>query len=324
RAAARPCLGGERARAPECDRAGRHRGDRRDVAGRAPAGRAAGRRDHPRRPAPGRTPDPGGGGGAAHRPRAGAYQRPDRCGGGDFEDSSQHADAEDEGVRPVTGPPPVRVEKALALMPELEALRVAEALQDRRPEVEVLRALGYIGLALGEYAAGARQFQRSLALAEAEFDQAGATAASEGLGDVALAQGQWGGAQAWYSRGLRLAEAASDAPRAGRLERQLGVLARKQRDLAAAGDLLRRARERFEAAGLADEMAGVLNEQGRLDAHLGRYTAASAAYREALAWAQRAPRDARLELSIRLNLAELDLEAGRLLEAEAELRRAEQ
>jgi len=204
------------------------------------------------------------------------------------------------------------------------ALRVAETLQDRRPEVEALHALGYVCLALGEYSAGARHFQRSLALAEAEFDQAGATAASEGLGDVALAQGQWGGAQAWYSRGLRLAEAASDAPRAGRLERQLGVLARKQRDLAAAGDLLRRARERFEAAGLADEMAGVLNEQGRLDAHLGRYTAASAAYREALAWAQRAPRDARLELSIRLNLAELDLEAGRLLEAEAELRRAEQ
>ncbi len=152
----------------------------------------------------------------------------------------------------------------------------------------------------------------------------GATAASEGLGDVALAQGQWGGAQAWYRRGLRLAEAASDAPRVGRLERQLGVLARKQRDLAAAGEFLRRARERFEVAGLAEEMARVLNEQGRLDAQLGRYTAASAAYREALAWGQRAPRDARLELSIRLNLAELDLEAGRLLEAEAELRRAEQ
>ena len=204
------------------------------------------------------------------------------------------------------------------------ALGVAEALQDRRPEVEALRALGYVCLALGEHAASARHFQRSLALAEAEFDQAGATAASEGLGEVAVAQGQWGGAQAWYSRGLRLAEAASDPPRVGRLERQLGVLARKQRDLAAAGDLLRRARERFEAAGLADEMARVLNEQGQLDAQLGRYTAASAAYREALAWAQRAPRDSGLELSIRLNLAELDLEAGRLLEAEAELRRAEQ
>jgi tetratricopeptide (TPR) repeat protein len=204
------------------------------------------------------------------------------------------------------------------------ALRIAEALQDRRPEVEALRALGYVCLALGAYADGARHFQRSLALAESEFDQAGATAASEGLGEVALAQGQWAGAQAWYSRGLRLAEAAADAPRAGRLERQLGVLARKQADLSAAGEFLRRARERIEVTGIADEMARVLNEQGRLDAQLGRYTAASAAYREALAWVQRAPRDAALELSIRLNLAELDLEAGRLLEAEGELRRAEQ
>src|SRR3989449_1043725 len=109
------------------------------------------------------------------------------------------------------------------------ALRVAETLQDRRPEVEVLRALGYVCVALGEHAASARHFQRSLALAEAEFDQAGATAASEGLGDVAVAQGQWGGAQAWYSRGLRLAEAASDAPHAGRLERQLGLLAPETR-----------------------------------------------------------------------------------------------
>jgi len=204
------------------------------------------------------------------------------------------------------------------------ALHVAEQLQDRRPEVEALRALGYVRLALGEYAEGARHFQRSLALAEGEFDQAGATAASEGLGEAALAQGQWAGTHAWYSRGLRLADAAQDAPRAGRLERQLGVLARKQHDLAAAGDYLRRARERFESAGPPDEMARVLNEQGRLDAQLGRYDAASAAYREALAWVQRAPRDAGLELSIRVNLAALDLEAGRLLEAEAELRRAEE
>jgi len=204
------------------------------------------------------------------------------------------------------------------------ALRVAEGLQDRRPEVESLRALGYVCLALGQYADGARHFQRSLALAEAEFDQVGATGACEGLGDAALAQGQWPGAQAWYNRGLRLADAAGDAARAGRLERQLGVLARKQGDLAAAGDFLRRARERFESDGVAVEMARVLSEQGRLDAQLGRHDPASAAYREALAWSQRGERDAGLELSIRVNLAELDLGTGRLLEAEAELRRAEQ
>ena len=46
--------------------------------------------------------------------------------------------------------------------------------------------------------------------------------------------------------------------------------------------------------------------------------------REALAWVQREPRDPGLELSIRLSLAELQLETGRLLEAEEEMRRAEQ
>ena len=204
------------------------------------------------------------------------------------------------------------------------ALRVAEGLQDRRPEVEALRALGYLCLRLGRYGEGARQFQRAFALAEAEFDQAGVIAACEGLGDVALAQGEWVGAQAWYGRGLRLAEASSDEGPMGRLERRLGVLARKQGDLATAGDFLRRARERFEAAGRADEMARVLDAQGQLDAQLGRHTAAAAAYREALAWAQRAPRGPGLELSIRLNLAELDLTMEHWLDAEAELRRAEQ
>src|SRR5256886_14360439 len=71
-------------------------------------------------------------------------------------------------------------------------------------------------------------------------------------------------------------------------------------------------------------MARVLDAQGQLDAQLGRNTAAAAAFREALAWAQRAPRAPGLELSIRRNLAELDLEMGRWLEAEAELRRAGQ
>src|SRR5256886_4655691 len=204
------------------------------------------------------------------------------------------------------------------------ALSVAEALQDRRPEVEALRALGYLCLRLGQHVEGARQFQRAFALAEAEFDQAGTIAACEGLGDVGLRQGAGGGAQAWYSRGLRLAEASGDEGQMGRLERRLGVLARKQGDLATAGDFLRRARERFEAAGRADEMARVLDAQGRLDAQLGRHTAAAAEDREALAWAQRAPPALGLELAIRLNPAELDLEMGRWLDAEGELRRAEQ
>lgn len=204
------------------------------------------------------------------------------------------------------------------------ALGVAEALQDRRPEVEALCALGQLALGLGQLAAGARHFQRALALAEAEFDQAGAIAACEGLGDTALCQGQRPGAQAWYARGLRLAEAAGDARGVGRLERQLGVVARRQGDLAAAGDHFRRAREALESAGAPEEMARLLSAQGRLDGQLGRFAAATAAYREGLAWAQRAPEHRGLEVSLRLNLAELLTDGGRLLEAEEELRRAEQ
>src|SRR3989449_3897872 len=46
------------------------------------------------------------------------------------------------------------------------ALRVAEGLQDRRPEVQSLEALGWLALELCRHAEGARYFQRSLALAE--------------------------------------------------------------------------------------------------------------------------------------------------------------
>src|SRR3989440_5451771 len=202
------------------------------------------------------------------------------------------------------------------------ALGVAEALQDRRPEVEALRALGYLCLRLGQHGEGARQFQRAFALAEAEFDQVGTIAACEGLGDVARVQGEWAGAQAWYGRGLRLAEASGDEGQMGRLGRRPGGLARKQGDLATAGDYLRRARERFEAAGRADEMARVLDAQGQLDAQLGRNTAAAAAFPEALPRAHRAPRAPRLEVSIRRDLPQLDLETGRCLEPQTELRRA--
>ena len=204
------------------------------------------------------------------------------------------------------------------------ALRVSQALQDRRPEVESLRSLGELFLRLGQYAEGARHFQRALAIAEAEFDQPGAIAACEGLGDAALAQSQWTGAQAWYARGLRLATAGGDQRQIGRLERDLGVLARHQGDSTVAGEHLRKARECFESVDAAEEMAGLLNTQGQLEAQLGRPQAASGAYREALAWLQRAPRDAGLEVSIRLNLAELHLEAGRFLDGEEEMRRAEQ
>jgi tetratricopeptide (TPR) repeat protein len=205
------------------------------------------------------------------------------------------------------------------------ALGVAEALPNRRPEVESLRALGELDLGLGRPLEGARHYQRALALAEAEFDQVGAVAACEGLGDAALAQAQWPGAQAWYTRGLRLAQESEQDSAIGRLLHRLGRLAALQGDRTAAAEQLRAAAERFEAGNAAKEMAQVLNSRGTLEADAGQATIAAASYREALAWARRADEhDIALEVSIRVNLARLQLDLDRLLEAEEQMRRAEQ
>src|SRR5207245_9543372 len=144
---------------------------------------------------------------------------------------------------------------------------------------------------LGRAAEGAGASQACLALAEAVLGQAAAIAACEGLGRIAQAQVEWVGAEAWYARGVRLAEASGDQRRIGGLLHELATLACRKGDLAAAGDYLRRARGFFEPLTEALAMAQVLNPQGQLDVQLGRQQAAAAAYREALAWLQRAPRE---------------------------------
>ena len=203
-------------------------------------------------------------------------------------------------------------------------LALAETLQARRPEVDTLLALGHVCLALGQYVEAARHYQRAMVLSEAEFDQAGAVDASVGLGRAAFERAEWAGAQAWYARALRLTEAGGNRLRLGRIEHRLGLLARRQGDLAAAGDHLRRARECLELLGAGSEMARVLDAQGELDAALGRPGPAAEAFREALAWVRRDEPDPELDVAIRLHLAELLLETGRLLESEEEMRRAEQ
>ena len=129
-----------------------------------------------------------------------------------------------------------------------------------------------------------------------------------------MEQGHWEGAQAWFARGLRLAEAAEATLEIGRLQHRLGRLVWKRGDRTAAVDHVRRARECFEAAADANEMALVLSTQGQLDAEQGRTGTAVAAYREALAWARRASEhEGGLEVTIRLNLARLLFETDRLL-----------
>jgi tetratricopeptide (TPR) repeat protein len=203
------------------------------------------------------------------------------------------------------------------------ALTVSEELQDRRPEIETLRVLGHLGLQQGRYSVAARAFQRSFVLAEAEFEQAGAIAACQGLGEAAMVQGEWAGAKAWFARGLRLAEASDDQARMGSIEHQMARLALREGDLPAAEEYLARCSIRFERLGDATEIAKALNTKGLVETALSRHARAGNNYREALAWLRKADPNPSIEISIRLNLAEMYLRSNRILEAVEESRRAE-
>lgn len=203
-----------------------------------------------------------------------------------------------------------------------QALRVAEGLRDRRPEIEALRHLGHLEQTRGQFELGARLFNRSYALAEAEMDNPGAALACQGLGDVALAQARWQGAEAWYNRGLTFA--ADDPQRYAFLLLGLGEVARCRGLLEVAAERLGRAREHFEKESNMLGKIQTLNAWGRLEADLGRNTEAVAAWRDGLAELYRAGNDPKLEMTIRHNLCRLYLDWGRLAEAEDEVRKAEE
>jgi len=202
------------------------------------------------------------------------------------------------------------------------AQQLAAELSDRGAELELLRIRSGLSRALGRYGEAARQCQRSLALAEAEFNDAAVIAACEELGNIHRAMGEPAGAQSWYERGLGMN--GTHGVRSGWLLLRLGDIARERGDLLVASGLLDRARDHMQAGGDAAGMAQTLSAQGQVYIAQGQVTAALTAYREALVWARRGPEPADLEVDIRLRLAELALESGRWLEAEADLRQAEQ
>jgi tetratricopeptide (TPR) repeat protein len=204
------------------------------------------------------------------------------------------------------------------------ALALAEGLSNRKPEVETLLSVGRLSTCLGAYDDAARQYQRAFILADGGLEQTAAIDACEGLGNVMIELAVWSGGHAWFSRGLRLAESAGDQLRAGRLHLGLGELARRTGELTTASDELRWARERFEIIGDTREMARVLLTQGLVEHDLGISVRAASAYREALAWTHRGDPDPGLEVFIRLNFARLHVDEQRFLDAEEELRRAEQ
>jgi len=202
-----------------------------------------------------------------------------------------------------------------------QALGIAEQLRDRQPEMEALCHLGRLEATRGYLDEGARAFQRSLALAEAESDNDHAAVACRGLGDVLLAQSQWVGSEAWYRRGLQYAK--SNRALIAALSLGLGDTAVRRGQLAEAAEHLQRALEIYET--LADEagMIRTLLARGALEWAQGNTAEVLGSYRDALNRLPVASADPVLEIAVRVRLAELYLELGRLPDSENEARRAE-
>jgi tetratricopeptide (TPR) repeat protein len=148
-----------------------------------------------------------------------------------------------------------------------------------------------------------------------------AATACKGLGDVLFAQSQWQGAEAWYNRGLQYAK--SNRALIAAISLGLGDTAIRRSQLTEAADQLQRALEIYET--LEDE-AGLIRTllaRGSLEGAQGKTAEVLASYREALSLLPMASADPVLEIAVRLRLAELYLDLGRLPDSENEARRAE-
>jgi tetratricopeptide (TPR) repeat protein len=204
------------------------------------------------------------------------------------------------------------------------AFRIASELSDRRPEIDVLARLGDVSLALDRPADAARYFQRLLVLAEAGFDHEGVIRACLGLCHAALARHQNDGARAWCLRGLRQAAGGDYPRRTVQLEQGMAVASWRAGDLDDAWERLARARVQCESLDAPAEMARILLTRGSIERELGKTADAVATLREALAWTRRTPGDPALHVEVAVALAESYVLAGHLVDAERELRSAEQ
>ncbi|MGH7560999.1 MAG: hypothetical protein ACRENB_08260 [Gemmatimonadales bacterium] len=202
------------------------------------------------------------------------------------------------------------------------ALRIAEGLRDRRPEIRTLRHLGELDASRGALETAARFYQRSFTLAEAEQDSRGAALACQGLGRVAARQGRWPGAVSWYSRALSHVQ--DDGTLGAELRLSIAEAEWQRGERLAAERFLQEAEADYDRLRECTGLARVEYLGGRLHASAERPAQALACFKTALAHVAVKASAPELEMDIRRQIAELHVAAGRLPAAEDEIRRAEE
>jgi tetratricopeptide (TPR) repeat protein len=202
------------------------------------------------------------------------------------------------------------------------ALRVSEGARVRTPEIDALQHLAALEAEAGERDRAARLQQRALVLANAEGETSRAIQAAHALGHLALERNNPRGAAAWFSRGFE--EAGAHPTLAGRLALGMSALELSLGSLGDAARWIDRATEHFADVDVQEERVELLRARAHLAARSEHFAEALALNQEALVRLREVGMPPRAEIAVRLEIAQLFLLAGRLPDAEDELRRTEE
>jgi len=200
------------------------------------------------------------------------------------------------------------------------AFRAAQSSRDLALTALALRRRARARLALGDHKAAELDYVRAQDMTLAAGDARGQAEGAIGAGNVLEEQGRWDAAETWYRGALdALADVDPHPAEAWHAFLNLHVLMRSRGQLSESLVPLVRAEE--IAAGLEDDGASQFLENARGQWHMAQsnFDGAISHLQAALA----ASRGARATVTIRLNLAEAFMGAGRPLEAAEEARGAE-
>lgn len=204
-----------------------------------------------------------------------------------------------------------------------EAMAIRPRSGDTRGLAADLNNLGLVAWSLGDLAEARHAFQRALALNSVPGRERHAALNHTNLGDLTSLDGDYAAAQSAYETALELNRAAGDDAEQAFVLHDLGRLAARRGDYPAAIAALSEALVVHERSGGHIEAVAVRSDLAALEAATGNLEGARATLRRAEVDASRSDVPRMVRGGVALALADLDLQFGRLAEANGEYRRAE-
>ena len=205
----------------------------------------------------------------------------------------------------------------------MAAHRLVQGLRDRTLSTLALRRAARAARGEGRLGEAATLYERAWAQARDGGDLDGGIISAIGRGNVAVDRGLWAEGEHWYQEAAGMLGPGDDPrPERWHIYQNLGIVRREQGDLEGCAEALERAGELAGALGDPMAQVEVNNGWGQLLAARGDPAGAIHRFRSALEAARRLE-DPRAQATVAVNLSEVLLEEGRLLEAWEAAREAE-